>query len=292
MFSFKKCVKAFASVAFASLVFSANAYAYDIKAGTVNSEGSLNLRSEASTKSDIIASLKSGSNVIVTGETDNGWYEVVSNGEQGFVSGEYLSVSDSADFEIGCGIVTGTSVNVRSAADVSSSVLCQMKKLSSVDICGIENGWYKINYDDSVAYISSEYIKLARSCDGIISSLRNDIVEYAKTFLGVKYVYGGETPKGFDCSGFVKYVFANFDIELSRTSRTQVSDCEKISKDELLPGDLVFFSGRGYNVGHVGIYIGDGQFIHAPSAGDVIKITDLSDSYYTKNYTCSGRVVD
>ena len=291
MFSFKKCAKIFASAAFAVLVFSFNANAYDVKVGTVSSEGSLRLRSEASTKSDIITSLKPGTNVVVTDETE-GWFEVMNNGVPGFVSSEYLSVSDSADFEIGCGIVTGTSVNIRSAADVSAPVLGQVKKLSSVDICGVENGWYKINHDDSTAYIYSEYVKLAHSSEGIASSLRNDIVEYAKTFLGVRYVYGCETPKGFDCSGFVKYVFKNFDIELTRTARSQASGADKISKSELLPGDLVFFSGRGYSVGHVGIYIGDGQFIHASSPGDYVKITDLSDSYYVNHYTSSGRVID
>jgi len=122
---------------------------------------------------------------------------------------------------------------------------------------------------------------------------RQALVEYAKTFLGVKYVYGGETPKGFDCSGFVWYVYNKFGISITRKSSSQAQGGKKISKSELKPGDLVFFdtnddNGKLNDISHVGIYIGDGKFIHASTyLHNKIAIESLSSSYYSKRYMCA-----
>lgn len=101
--------------------------------------------------------------------------------------------------------------------------------------------------------------------------LREKIVSTAKSQLGVKYVYGGESPStGFDCSGFVKWVYAQNNISLSRTTYTQVNEGFSVSRDQLEIGDLVFLSAD-----HVGIYIGNNQIIHAPHTGDVVKISTI-----------------
>lgn len=100
----------------------------------------------------------------------------------------------------------------------------------------------------------------------------NDLVVYASNFLGVPYVWGGNTPSGFDCSGFTKYVFAHFGISLARRASQQAKQGVAVSKDNLQPGDLVFFGNPVY---HVGIYVGNGCFIHAPQTGDVVKIAPL-----------------
>lgn len=105
------------------------------------------------------------------------------------------------------------------------------------------------------------------------------VVAYAMKFLGVKYVWGGETPAGFDCSGFTRYVFAHFGRQLYRVSRDQATQGIPVSRDELKPGDLVFF---GNPIHHVGIYVGDNCFIHAPRTGDVIKISPLTRSDYNR----------
>lgn len=107
-------------------------------------------------------------------------------------------------------------------------------------------------------------------------------VEITKTYLGTPYVWGGTSPSGFDCSGLVQYVYRQLGISISRTSYTQVNDGRKVDKSELRAGDLVFFARKG-NVHHVGMYIGNGRFIHAPQTGDVVKISNLSDrsDYYT-----------
>ncbi|AZV55231.1 C40 family peptidase [Clostridium sp. AWRP] len=100
------------------------------------------------------------------------------------------------------------------------------------------------------------------------------VVAYASNFLGVPYVWGGTSPSGFDCSGLVQYVYAHFGINLPRTSQEQQRVGTSVSRDELQPGDLVFFGSPAY---HVGIYVGGGQFINAPKTGDVVKIASLDN---------------
>ena len=117
------------------------------------------------------------------------------------------------------------------------------------------------------------------------------IVDVAMQYLGVPYVWGGTTPSGFDCSGFVQYVFRQCGYSISRTATPQYSDGTPISYSELQPGDLVFFE-RTYNdtgITHVGIYIGGGEFIHA--GGSAVKITSLSESYYSSRYYGACRIV-
>jgi len=94
-------------------------------------------------------------------------------------------------------------------------------------------------------------------------------------YLGVPYVWGGASPSGFDCSGLVMYVYAQVGVSLPHSSYAQYGMGVPVSMSDLQPGDLVFF----YGLGHVGIYVGGGNFIHAPHTGDVVKISSLSGSY-------------
>jgi N-acetylmuramoyl-L-alanine amidase len=124
---------------------------------------------------------------------------------------------------------------------------------------------------------------------------RQQIVEYAKKFLGVKYVYGGSSSKGFDCSGFTSYVFKHFEVSLERTSRSQGSNGAKIDRSDLKPGDLVFFDTNGGKnaINHVGIYIGDGKFIHASSGSGTkcVTISDMTEGFYNNCYMRSRRYI-
>jgi cell wall-associated NlpC family hydrolase len=102
------------------------------------------------------------------------------------------------------------------------------------------------------------------------------VVDYAKRFRGIRYTWGGTSPRsGFDCSGFVRYVFAHFGIALAHSSYAQFEDGRHVARASLRPGDLVFFDG----LGHVGIYIGDGRFIHAPHTGTRVRIERLAGWY-------------
>ncbi len=114
---------------------------------------------------------------------------------------------------------------------------------------------------------------------GEVNYSTDEVVQYALTFRGIKYKWGGNTPQeGFDCSGYVRYVFAHFGVYLPRTTYTQINVGTPISRDNLQPGDLVFF---GYGTPHhVGIYIGDDCYIHAPQTGDVVKISPLNRKDY------------
>lgn len=111
--------------------------------------------------------------------------------------------------------------------------------------------------------------------DGIVSQTGNAVVDYAYSLLGKPYVYGATGPNSFDCSGFTQYVYKNAaGISLSRTTYTQINDGRSVSQSELQPGDLVF-----PHTGHVGIYVGNGQMIHAPSTGDVVKVSSVYKFY-------------
>lgn len=103
----------------------------------------------------------------------------------------------------------------------------------------------------------------------------NQAVNIAKQFLGTPYVWGGESPDGFDCSGLMQYVYKKMGYDISRTTYTQIHDGTAVNKSNLQPGDLVFF-GDASSPHHVGMYIGNGQYLHAPKTGDVVKISDLN----------------
>jgi cell wall-associated NlpC family hydrolase len=105
-------------------------------------------------------------------------------------------------------------------------------------------------------------------------------------YLGVPYVWGGASPSGFDCSGFVMYVFSQLGVSLPHSSYSQYGMGVPVSRDQLQPGDLVFFNG----LGHVGIYAGGGSFIHAPHTGDVVKVSSIS-GWYSSTYVGARRIV-
>ena len=118
------------------------------------------------------------------------------------------------------------------------------------------------------------------------AAMSQRVVRYAKRFIGVRYVYGGSSPRsGFDCSGFVRYVYAHFGVSLPHSSYAQFGDGRRVSRRSLRPGDLVFFDG----VGHVGLYVGNGRFIHAPHTGTRVQITPLA-GWYSSRFSGARRL--
>ncbi|WP_027624983.1 C40 family peptidase [Clostridium lundense] len=122
------------------------------------------------------------------------------------------------------------------------------------------------------------------------SSGRSDIVSYSYKFLGKPYVWGASGPSSFDCSGFTAYVYSSFGVSLDHYTGSQFGVGQSVSKDNLLPGDLVFFN-TYESVSHVGIYIGGGQFIHASSGSGKVTISELSGSYYSSRYAGARRIL-
>lgn len=120
-----------------------------------------------------------------------------------------------------------------------------------------------------------------------------DIIDYARKFLGIKYRWGGTTTKGFDCSGYVKYVYKKFSVALSRTSRGQAKNGTYVKKANLKVGDLVFFDTNGgkNRINHVGIYTGGGKFIHSSSSHSKVVVSSLNSGFYAKAYMTARRVL-
>ncbi len=119
------------------------------------------------------------------------------------------------------------------------------------------------------------------------SASSNAVIAYASKFLGTPYLWGGTTPAGFDCSGFTQYVYRHFGVSLGRTTKNQIKDGVAVSRDKLQPGDLVFYGQNGIP-SHMGIYIGNGKYIHAPQTGEVVKVS----SYERKDYITARRVLN
>ncbi|KGK87925.1 MULTISPECIES: C40 family peptidase [unclassified Clostridium] len=122
------------------------------------------------------------------------------------------------------------------------------------------------------------------------SNGRVDVVSYAYKFMGKPYVWGAAGPSAFDCSGFTLYVYRAFGVNLGHYTGTQFATGQAVSKESLLPGDLVFFN-TDSSISHVGIYVGGGQFIHASSGSGKVIVSSLSGSYYASRYAGARRVL-
>ena len=125
--------------------------------------------------------------------------------------------------------------------------------------------------------------------DNIPVALLPRIVDFALQYVGYPYVYGTAGPDTFDCSGFTMKVFGAFGISLPHGATSQYYMCRGVTTEERAPGDLVFFATGGSGIGHVGIYLGNGQFIHASTSRGVI-ISSLYESYYANTYLYAGRI--
>lgn len=206
-----------------------------------------------------------------------------------------LLFTTSAFAEKSQGTVSADALNVRSYPEIASNVIGTLYNGQVVDILGTEGEWYKINYNSFPSYVHSDYIVLKSieyaSENNTSITIGNEIVEYAKTFIGTPYVYGGTSPSGFDCSGFVYYIYKNFGVTLNRVANDQSKNGYIVEKSDLQPGDIVLFSRTldGY-ITHVGIYVGDGKFIHSPQTGKTVEIVSMSNGYYNYGYVGARRI--
>lgn len=255
---------------------------------------------------DIITTLPQNTTVAVL-DNSSSWYKVTVAGKEGYVSGEYLTSTSGGDFSIGTGrIVCDTSVNLREQPNTSSKILASMKNGASITASGVYEGWYKVVYNNQTGYVHPDYVTFSAAAEAGVkaaitpaanavsytgdSAQRAQVLSYAAQFLGTPYVYGGSTPSGFDCSGFTSYVFNNTVGSIPRVAQSQYNATTHLTKEELQPGDLVFFGSSASSISHVGIYVGDGQFIHSPHTGDVVKYESLSGTYASR-FQGGGRVI-
>lgn len=234
------------------------------KTGYVKADG-LNIRKEPTTSSEAIHSLSFNSKVKITGEID-GWYRIDYNDQIGYVSQKYVSDTKLPE-------TTARGGYDRTTASSEENTVANQEVVEENQVETEEE-----QEEESTASASSE---------------GNDVVEFAKEYLGYKYVAGGSSPStGFDCSGFTTYVFRNFGVSLNRSSKDQIKNGTAVSKSNLQPGDIVIFKNQGKTaIGHVGIYIGNGNFIHAANKKEGVVITALSSSYYSQRYVGARRVI-
>lgn len=217
------------------------------------------------------------------------------------------------------GYISGNSVNFRKTPNTSGEIITKLTRNTKITVFEQSDGWAEIEYDGNRGYVSTDYISdteiqtTSRSSEPRTNTERTvtsntaksttqeqkvtgaftgaDVVAYAKKYLGCKYVYGGSSPSGFDCSGFTSYVYKHFGVSLSRTSSGQASNGRKVSKGELQVGDIVCFSSssKSKKIGHVGIYVGGGRFIHAAnSRKGVITSNVTGGGYY---FVTASRVI-
>lgn len=267
-----------------AMLLAATALAADIATGAGCTTGSsLRLRAEPSTSASVVTTLDKSVAVAILDDSVDGWYKIAYNGSTGYVSADYLNVDQDNVFTT-YGRVNSDGVNVRSDASTDSSVLATIEEDAIVTVNGLVDGWYDVTCEyGTEGYIRSDFLDLTES-----SSSNRDIAATAKQYLGTGYVYGGASPRGFDCSGFTMYVYSQHGYSLphSATSQWQSGLGTRVySISELQPGDLVFFNDPSRNAGkacsHAGIYTGDGQFIHSSSSrsGGVI-VSSLTSGYY------------
>jgi cell wall-associated NlpC family hydrolase len=201
------------------------------------------------------------------------------------------------------GTVAVDILNIRSGPSTDTEILGKLSFGTTLELLS-ENGdneiWYEINFDSKTAYVCGEYINIIDGnsiLDSILADVQSSgnvsVVEFAKKYIGTPYLSGGSTPAGFDCSGFVQYVMSNFGIKLPRTSTDQYSIGVRVDKSQLVPGDLVYFkysAGAG-RLNHVGIYVGNGNFIHSTVPGQTVRIDTLTSGYFSNYYYGATRVI-
>lgn len=267
---------------------------------SVISSGNLNIRQEASTDSEVVGIL-TNHNACELLEDAGDWYKVTSGKVTGYVSKQYLVTGDEAESIAEQEIKTVATVNtetlnVRAEKSTEAAVLSQVGNSEAFTVNSVADGWVEISVDDSVGYISQDYVTLAQALptaktieqvkygDGV-SDVRASVVSYALQFVGNRYVWGGTSlENGVDCSGFTMRILGKYGISLPHSSKAQPSYGTKISASEAKPGDL-FFYGSGRSISHVAIYIGNGQIVHASNKRDGIKV---SNAYY-RNPICVAR---
>lgn len=294
--------------------------------GFVNAS-SLRLRSEPDGNSGTLTYAPRNDCVVVIEKTGD-WYKVNYNLQTGYMHASYLSVLTKENAELGYGEVTGNGVNLRSGPATSYGKVATANSGDKCYILGLNEGWYKVIYGDRICYIRSDYLKLteipyenqasantpkfyrqgkstgvapsAAALNGTAGSSSSAsapsvsgsaIVTEAQKYLGTPYVYGGASPSGFDCSGFVYYVLKQLGFSPYRTPADQYSQGTFVEKSNLQPGDIVFFANTyASGISHVGIYVGGGQFIHSPNSRSTVSYSDLTSGYWSEHYYGARRM--
>lgn len=260
--------------------------------GIAKVEGSLNVREKASADSKVVGKMSNKDACEILSVKD-GWAKISSGNVKGYVSTDYLLTGETAkavaeDEIIQVVTVNTTTLRVREKPTEDSAVLALVGEGEDLVVEKEKDGWYKVEVDDQKGYISGDYVEVSEKLptassvkeleyDSGYNNSRVSLVQYALQFVGNPYVWGGTSlTNGTDCSGFTMQVYARYGVGLPHHAASQPGYGTKISASAAKPGDL-FFYGSGSSISHVGIYIGNGQIVHASNARTGIKI---SSAYY------------
>lgn len=286
----------------------------------------LRLRGEANTGAKVLDTAAKDEVVVVLEQVGQ-WYRVNYNLKEGYMHSSYLTVSAKENAELGYGRVTAAAVNLRQKPTTASTSLETLPKGTKCYILGVNEGWYKVIAQEKIGYVRSDYLLLTEvpyenkassqspkffrlgkstgltpsaaalsgkasnpSAAGTVTVSGSAIVAEAQKYIGAPYVAGGASPSGFDCSGYVYYVLKSLGLNPARTPSSQWTSLgTAVSKEDLQPGDLVFFiTASSGAVSHVGIYTGAGQFLHAPNSRSTVSYSDLTTGYWATHY-CGAR---
>lgn len=287
-----KAVRVAAAAGLALVMTTGVAFA-SIGSATVTAD-SLCLRSEANTSSATMTKAPKGATVTVEEDVGNGWYKVTYGNQTGYMSGDWLTVSladgtvvpaaEGTEPEQKRGLITASALNVRSGAGTSYKKVGSLKAGAVVDIVAdLGNGWYQI---DS-GYISAEYVTLVDADYQASSSLGASAAAMAKSLLGCRYRSGAAGPSSFDCSGLMYYIYKQLGHPIARGSSSQYYNSGYfVSTSAMQPGDLIFFFDRRFDSSggtlpttHVGMYVGNGQFIHASTTSYRVQYDSIYGYY-------------
>lgn len=257
-------------------------------------EGNLNVRKKASSESDIVGKMTKHNACEILEEKD-GWYKIKSGKVSGYVKADYILTDDAAlaiakeEVQNIATVENTQTLRVRSNPDTEASTIQLIGLGEEMVVIEDANGWYKVEADDDQeGYISADYASVSQKLPTAktvtevkygsgVSDVRVSLVQYALQFVGNRYVWGGTSlTNGIDCSGFTMQVYAHYGIFLPHHAASQPGYGRKIKASEARPGDLFFYGSHG--IGHVAIYIGNGQIVHAANRRAGIKI---SSAYYS-----------
>ena len=271
---------------------------------------SVNCREKASTSANSMGKFADGDYVCVTGQNDD-WYRISYKGGSAYVSKDYvdgdfvkytamIANETAAEAKVTVyGVVTAeTGVKLRKEASLISDVLAVLPYGTEVNVDRVGQEWVRVVTDGGQkGYVSADYLSVregVRTTRSTGSGNGSAVVAYGKQFIGTPYVWGGTNLRtGVDCSGFVYSVYKNFGITLNRSSASMASNGVEVSKSNLQAGDLVFFnSGGDSKISHVGIYCGDGTYVHSTDGkGNGVTVTNLNSGYSANTYVTARRVL-